>query len=81
MGWHVFELITDGATLFERTGKALFKYAQNTRILNCCYFVILKQVSTCVILLKSCIYCREVVGEVQSTSLQLPNIPTERHKC
>jgi len=41
-GWHVFELIMDLTTVFTRTGIAVFKYVQNTRILNCCHFVILK---------------------------------------
>ena len=54
MGWHVFEIMMDLAAVLKRTGTALFKYVQNTRILNCCYFVILKQIPTPVIVLKSC---------------------------
>jgi len=49
MGWHVFELITDLTTVFTRTGIAAFKYVQNTRILKCCHFGILKQIPTSVI--------------------------------
>ena len=58
-------------SLCETTGTAILKYVQNSRISNCCHFVIL---------LKSCIYCREVGRGVQNTSLQLQNIPIERHK-
>ena len=81
MGWLVSELIMDLVTVFRRTGTALFKYVQNTPIVNCCYLVILRQILTSDILLKSCTSCREVGGELQSTSLRLPSTPTERHKC
>jgi hypothetical protein len=33
VGWHIFELIMDLATVFKRTGIALFKYVENTGVL------------------------------------------------